>query len=88
VVDLETKTVKWFNFLQKDQQLHGDYELLRVYRDTLIVRFSAADTPTQIYAVTIKEEKKDVDELIGIDNIKVKLIEQVKIGGDLGGEIE
>jgi len=54
----------------------------------LIVRFSAADTPTQIYAITINQEKKGIEELIALDNVKVKLIEQVKISGDLGGEIE
>jgi hypothetical protein len=46
IVDLESKKVKWLNFLGKEDVMHGDYELQRLYKDTAIVRFSAHDTPT------------------------------------------
>jgi hypothetical protein len=46
LVDTEAREVKWLNFLGKTDKLHGDYELQRVFKDTLIIRFSAYDTPT------------------------------------------
>ena len=52
IVDLETNEVKWLNFLNKDSVFDGDYELQRLYQNNLIIRYSAYNYPTQIYAVT------------------------------------
>jgi myosin-crossreactive antigen len=64
------------NFLNKENTLHGEYELLRVFKDTAIVKFSAYDTPTQVYSVTFNLDKQNIKELES--SIVVKLIEQVQ----------
>lgn len=50
-LDLESKKVKWLNFLGKTpaDHLHGDYELLRIYKDYAVIRFSAHNSPTAIF---------------------------------------
>ena len=55
--------------------MHGDYELQRLYKDTAIVRFSAQDTPTQIYSITFNGDGKwdSIDEVQ--KSISVKLLE-------------
>ena len=75
IVDLESKKVKWLNFLGKEDVMHGDYELQRLYKDTAIVRFSAQDTPTQIYSITFNGDGKwdSIEEVQ--KGISVKLLE-------------
>ena len=75
VVDLETKTLKFLNFLDKKDLFHGDYELQRLYKDTAIVRFNAHDTPTQIYSLTFNGEDKwtSIDDVV--KSLSVKLLE-------------
>ena len=48
LVDLHSKQVKWLNFLGKkgDATFEGDYELQRLYKDVLIIRFSSYCQPT------------------------------------------
>jgi hypothetical protein len=75
IVDLESKKVKWLNFLGKEDVMHGDYELQRLYKDTAIVRFSAHNTPTQIYSLTFNGDGKwdSIEEVQ--KGISVKLLE-------------
>ena len=74
-MDLESKKVKWLNFFGKEDVKHGDYELQRLYKDTAIVRFSAHDTPTQIYSLTFNGDgKRDSIEEVQ-KGISVKLLE-------------
>ena len=51
-----------------------------MHKDTLIIRFSAYDTPTQIYAVSFKSlDKSTLSDLAQGENYTVKLIEEVKL---------
>ena len=46
----------------------------------MIIRFSAYDTPTQIYAVSFKSlDKSTLSDLAQGENYTVKLIEEVKL---------
>ena len=84
-VDLETKEVKWIDFLNKSgvDALHGDYELQRVYKDTLIIRFSAFNQPTQIYSMTFRScSSASLSELLNNENLSVKLLEDVSFNQD------
>ena len=54
VVDLETKELRWLNFLKKQslaEQQQGYYDMLRLYKDTLIIKYSSYTQPTQVYMV-------------------------------------
>lgn len=81
MVDTDTMEVKWLDLLGKGksgQRFHGDYELQKTYKDTLVIKFSAMDTPTQIYGVTFKSTTSaSLTELIGEGNLTVKLIEGI-----------
>lgn len=46
LVDLETREVRWLNFLNKESVFDGDYELQRVYKNNIVVRYSAYNQPT------------------------------------------
>ncbi len=80
LVDLETKALKWLNLLDKEP-FNGDYELQRLYKDTAVVRFSAYDTPTQIYSVVFKMADS-------IDDITYKVIKMEEVAFESSDEIE
>ncbi len=63
LVDLETREVRWLNFLHKESVFDGDYELQRVYKNTIVVRYSSYNQPTQIYAVTFDMAGESLQEL-------------------------
>jgi len=53
-----------------------------VHKDTLIIRFSAHDTPTQLYAVSFRDlaVKTTLRDLAAPENLSVKLLDSVKLG--------
>ena len=56
----------------------------------MIIRFSAYDTPTQIYSVSFKSYKikESLSELTSHENLSVKLIEEVKFINESNNQIE
>lgn len=74
LVDLETREVRWLNFLHKESVFDGDYELQRVYKNTIVVRYSSYNQPTQIYAVTFDMAAESLKEL----KYQTSLLEQVQ----------
>lgn len=61
----------------------------RVYKDTLIIKYSAFTVPTQMYAVSFKAtDCASLEDLTIQENMNVKLIEEVKVKSDGDNEIE
>lgn len=67
ISDIETKEVRWLNFLNKapENHLQGEYELQNVLDENLLVKHSANGQPPIIYLVSFKSvEKNSLSELI------------------------
>ncbi len=56
IVDTDTKEVRWFDFMKNGNadSRYGEYDLVRKFKDSLIVSFSAFDSPTALYLINFK----------------------------------
>ena len=84
LVDVETKEIKMLRVpgVPTGGARRGHYDLLRAYKDTLIVKYSDLWTPPQVYAVRFKQidaEGQTVGSLVGEANLEVNLLEKLDL---------
>ena len=56
----------------------GDYSLMRIFEDTIIINYNEPSQPPQIYCIRIKnilDEGQSVEELLNASNLEVNLLE-------------
>ena len=85
ITDLDSKEVKFLNFLDKkpEDYFQGDYEIMRIFEDTLVLKYSSYNTPPQIYSIIITNlAAPSLSELIKQENLQVNLIEEARFYND------
>eukprot|EP00347_Sterkiella_histriomuscorum_P007160 403350033 len=81
VTDIDTKEVRWLNFLNKqgESAMDGEYELHRTFEDTLIIKYSNHTTPPIIYALQFKNiDTQSLTELLDSSNLSLTIVDQLK----------
>jgi len=58
---LEEKKVRWLNFLGKtnENRMDGEYEVMRLFDDHLVVKHSQSNLPPHIYSIIFKNLNTD-----------------------------
>lgn len=77
IVDTETKEMSYLRLKDQEKTL-GEYQLIRKHKSMLIVKYSEATQPTQVFAVRFNQMSGDVKNLTSFDNLNVTLLEANK----------
>jgi len=85
VVDMVTKEVRMLKIPNQtcDQALRqGDYILMQVFEDTLVINYSDINTPPKIYCVHFKQilaEGQTLSQLVDAANLDVNILEELSL---------
>jgi hypothetical protein len=77
LVDSESKEIRFLNFLKFDNKRTGDYSLLKMKDNVIIVSHSSQNAPSAIYALTFPDIDCEIDQVI--EQIKVQVVAESKI---------
>ena len=67
----------------------GQYDLMRIFEDTMIINYTEPSQPAKIFCVRFKaiEAEQTLDQLLDASNLEVNLLEQIdfeSVGDEFG----
>ena len=89
VVDTSTCQVKMVRLpgVTHEQNLRvGNYSLMSLFEDTLILSYSEVNVPKRVYCLRFKQtvESMRIDDLLDESNLDLKLLESIELGYFIG----